>query len=170
MTWRPEKLTRTQLFERRREGARLLKQGKLSQAEIARDLDVSGAAVSQWQAQLAAHHGRLPKARKATGRPAKLSQPQQRRALIRILKRGARAAGFPTERWTQQRVQAVIATEFAVDYHPNYIGRLLQQMGWSVQQPEAHAREQDEQLIRAWLSHDWPRIKKSAAARRRNRV
>jgi transposase len=170
MTWRPEKLTRAQMAERRREGASLVKEGKRPQAAIARELGVSEAAVSQWKAQLTANGGRLPKARTATGRPAKLSQPQQRRALVRILKRGAREAGFPTERWTQQRIQTVIASEFAVDYHPNYVGRLLQQLGWSVQKPEAHAREQDEELIRAWLSHDWPRIKKSAAARRRHRI
>jgi transposase len=64
----------------------------------------------------------------------------------------------------------VIEREFGVSYHQNYISRLLHDLGWSVQKPEQRAIERDEDLIRAWLSRDWPRIKKSAAARRRDRV
>ena len=71
-----------------------------------------------------------------------------------------------TERWTQARVKYVIEREFAVHYHTNYISRLLHNLGWSVQKPDARAVERDEELIRAWLSKDWPRIKKVSAARR----
>jgi transposase len=39
-------------------------------------------------------------------------------------------------------------------------------LGWSPQQPAVYAKERDEELIAAWLRQDWPRIKKSAAARR----
>jgi len=47
---------------------------------------------------------------------------------------------------------------------------LLDDLGWSVQKPDSRAIERDEDLIRAWLSKDWPRIKKSAAAQRRDRL
>ena len=47
MSFRPLKLTPEQLAERRMEGARLLRAGYLSQAEIARELDVSRATVSE---------------------------------------------------------------------------------------------------------------------------
>jgi hypothetical protein len=43
-------------------------------------------------------------------------------------------------------------------------------MGWSVQKPDTRAIERDEELILAWLQQDWSRIKKSIAARRRNRI
>jgi transposase len=86
------------------------------------------------------------------------------------LKRGAIVAGFPTEQWTQARVKKVIEQEFGVVYHQNYISRLLKEMGWSVQKPDPRAIERDEELILAWLKQDWPRIKKSAAAQRRNRL
>jgi DNA-binding CsgD family transcriptional regulator len=46
MTWQPKKLTREQMAERRMEGVRLLEAGSKSQAEIARILGVSEAAVS----------------------------------------------------------------------------------------------------------------------------
>ena len=62
----------------------------------------------------------------------------------------------------------MIKKEFGVRYHANYISRLLHDLGWSVQKPETRAIERDEELIRSWLSKDWNRIKKSAAARRRD--
>jgi transposase len=52
MIWKPKKLTREQMAERRKEGVRLLEQGKKSQAEIARNLGVSEAAVRMWQKKL----------------------------------------------------------------------------------------------------------------------
>src|SRR5690606_22732091 len=103
------------------------------------------------------------------GRPAKLSTAQKRQ-LKRALKRGARAAGFPTERWTLARVQQLIKREFGVSYHRNHLSWLLGQLDWSVQQPLPRAAERDEDVIRAWLTGDWPRIKKGAAAWRRRRV
>lgn len=157
------------MAERRRAGFRLLKAGQLSQAAIAQQLGVSPAAVSQWNKRLHQKGLRGAQAQIASGRPAKLNRTH-RQTLARILKRGARAAGFPTEQWTQARIRQVIQREFGVGYHPNYISRLLNQMGWSVQKPESQPRERNEALIRAWLSKDWRRIKKSATARRRNPI
>ena len=169
MSWRPAKLTRVQLAERRQAGATMLLSGQWTQAAIARELGVSEAAVSKWKTKLETKGRHALDALPVPGRPAKLT-PKQQRHLVRLLKRGARKAGFETERWTQQRIQQVIQREFGVHYHPNYISRLMHQWGWSVQKPETRALERDEDLIRAWLSQDWMRIKKSAAARRRDRV
>ena len=169
MEWIPKRLTRQQMEERRREGARLLRSGKHTQAEIGRQLGVSRATVSDWAKQLAKGGLRTLRRRQAGGRPARLTSANQR-ALVRQLKRGAVAAGFPTERWTMSRVRQLIEREFGVHYHLHYINRLLSGLGWSLQQPLPRAAERDEDLIRAWLAQDWPRIKKGAAARRRHRV
>lgn len=107
--------------------------------------------------------------RRASGRPAKLNAAQLRK-LVRLLKRGALANGFETARWTQGRIQKLIKRTFEVTYHVNYVGRLMKQLGWSVQMPETRAIERDEEAIRAWLSHDWERIKKSAAYWRGHRI
>lgn len=157
------------MAERRQEGVRLLQTGQMTQAQIARELGVSEAAVSHWKKRLAEQGAESLRGRKATGRPPRLNR-QQKQALVGKLRAGARAAGFPTEQWTQRRVQQVIEREFGVRYHQNYISRLLHSLGWSVQKTEPRALERDEELIRAWLSRDWPRIKKSAAAQRRHRV
>ena len=50
--WRPSNLTPEQIEERRMECGRLLREGGLSPAEIARRLGVSRRAVSQWAQQI----------------------------------------------------------------------------------------------------------------------
>ena len=157
------------MAERRAEGVRLLEAGERTQAEIARHLGVTEAAVSKWKKQLVEEGPQALKARKATGRPPKLDEVAKAK-LVKKLEEGAIAAGFPTEQWIQARVKKLIKREFGVDYHQNYISRLLDDLGWSVQKIDPRAIERDEELIRAWLRRDWPRIKKSTAARRRDRV
>jgi len=97
MTWYPRQLTRAQLAERRREGFELLRRKRLSQKAIAKKLGVSKAAVSQWQKRLGEEGMKGAKARVASGRPSKLGQKEQER-LLAILKRGAKRAGFKSER------------------------------------------------------------------------
>ena len=157
------------MAERRTEGVRLLQAGKMSQVQIARHLGVSEATISKWKKMLDQDGPEGLRARKASGRPPKLRAAEKQK-LVQILEQGALAAGFPTEQWTQARVKKVIEREFGVHYHRDYISRLLHGLGWSVQKPDPRAIERDEELIRAWLDQDWPRIKKSAAARRRDRL
>jgi putative transposase len=72
--WRPAHLTPEQIEERRLAAARLLGQGRLSQAEIARQLGVSRASVCRWAATLAQEGGRGLQARSITGRPLRLGE------------------------------------------------------------------------------------------------
>ena len=169
MTWRPSKLTREQMEEGRLEGGRLLKEGKLSKAEIARQLGVTRGSVGVWAKAIEAGGMRRLRKRKSSGRRSKLTA-ENRSELKRLLDRGALAAGFPTDRWTLVRVSELIKKEFDISYHPNSLQRVLDQMGYSVQKPLPRAAERDEELVKAWLEKDWPRIKKVAAARRNRRV
>ena len=155
--------------ERRLEGGRLLKAGKMSKAEISRHLGVSRATVGEW-ARIVETKGRCGlRKRKATGSASKLSNSQKEKLKTK-LDRGALASGFPTDRWTLERVQKLIKKEFDVIYHPNYLNRLLRRLGFSPQKPLPQAIEQEKELVEAWLQGNWPRIKKVTAARRKNRV
>jgi transposase len=145
--------------ERRREGARLIRRGRLSRAEIARQLGVSRRAVENWAQTLKAGGLRRLRRRKASGRPPKLS-PAQQSQLKRLVRRGALAAGFESDRWTLARIRQLINQEFKIVYHRNYLNRLLRKLGLTPQVPLPRAVERDEELIRAWIEHDWPRIKK----------
>ena len=164
--WRPRKLTPEQLEERRLAAGRLLRSGHLSQAEIARRIGVSPAAVSQWAKRLRDGPRGLAGLRRRgkSGRPPRLTSAQWQE-LLRILARGATASGFETERWTLPRVRAVIVRHFGVTYHVAYLSTRLRDLGWTVQVPTVRAAERDEELIRAWLNRDRPRIKERLAAR-----
>jgi transposase len=155
--------------ERRLEGGRLLKAGRQSQAEIARQVGVSRATVSEWARKVKEEGIRGLRKRKANGGISKLSKEQKQR-LKGFLVRGALACGFSTDRWTLQRVDELIEREFGVTYHPNYLNRLLDKLGFSPQKPLPQAVEQERELVRAWLEHDLPRVKKGAAVVRRNRI
>jgi transposase len=164
--WRPRKLTPGQLEERRLAAGRLLRAGRLSQAEIARRLGVSPAAVCQWAKQLRDVPSGFAGLRRhlKPGRPPRLTSSQWQEVL-ETLARGAKRSGFETERWTLPRARAVIERRFGVTYHVDYLSTRLRELGWTAQVPAVWAAERDEELIRAWLDRDWPRIKKRLAAR-----
>src|SRR5918998_933095 len=47
------------------------------------------------------------------------------------------------------------------------LARRLKALGWSPQCPAAYAKERNDELVRAWLRHDWPRINKRLVAQGR---
>jgi putative transposase len=145
--------------ERRLAGATLLRQGQLSQAEIARHLGVRRASVCRWAATLAQEGRRGLEARPIPGRSPRLDETAWAR-LGRLLDRGAMAAGFATERWTLNRIAALIEREFGVSYHPRYLERPLKAHGFSVQRPATRAKERDELVIAVWPKRDWVALNK----------
>jgi putative transposase len=160
--WRPTQLTSEQLEERRLTAATLLRQGQLSQADIARHVGVSRASVCRWAATLAQEGPRGLAARPNLGPPPRLDERAWAR-LGRLLDQGALAAGFATERWTLKRIAALIAREFGVHYHPRYLERPLKAHGFSVQRPATRAKERDELVIAVWPKRDWVALKKRRA-------
>jgi putative transposase len=169
MSWTPAELTRAQLEERRLEAARLLRQGKLSQSEIATHLGVTPAAVHKWRRRLDEGGKRALRRAATPGRPCELTREQEQQ-LFRLLDAGAAAAGFDSERWTLPRVRQLIEREFGVSYHARSLSAFLRRRGWSRRQPASQDKRRDEELIRAWLSKGWPRIKKVAATRARDHL
>jgi putative transposase len=141
----------------------------MSKAEVSRYLGVSRATVGEWAKTIEVKGIRGLRKRKAVGSASKLSNPQKEK-LKKKLDRGALASGFPTDRWTLERVQKLIKKEFGVIYHLNYLNRLLRKLGFSPQKPLPQAVEQEKELVEAWLQGDWPRIKKVTASGRKNRV
>jgi transposase len=157
--WRPTHLTSEQMEERRLAGATLLRQGRLSQAQIARRLGVSRASVCRWAATLAQEGRRGLEARPIPGRIPRLDEKAWAR-LGRLLDGGAVAVGFATERWTLKRIAALIEREFGVHYHPRYLERPLKAHGFSVQRPATRAKERDELVIAVWPKREWVALKK----------
>jgi putative transposase len=69
------------------------------------------------------------------------------------------AAGFATERWTLQRIAALIERAFGIHYHPRYLERPLKAHGFSVQRPATRAKERDELVIAVWPKREWVALK-----------
>jgi transposase len=157
--WQPAHLTPAQMEERRLAAAALLRQGRLTQAAIARHLGVSRASVSRWAAALHQQGRSALRARPKSGRPPRLDARAWTR-LGRLLGRGAAAAGFESERWTLRRIAALIEREFGVRYHPRYLERPLKAHGFTVQRPASRAKERDELVIAVWPTRDWVALKK----------
>src|SRR5262245_12918926 len=161
--WQPSRLTADQMEERRLEGGRLLRAGELSQAEIARRLGVSRMTVSDWAKALRQGGPAALRRRPKTGRPPR-RPPEQWRLAREALGEGAIAAGYETERWTLDRIRALIRKLFGVAYHAHYLSERLKALGWSAQVPTPRAAQRDEERIRRWRERDWPRIKKRPGA------
>jgi transposase len=143
---------------RRRIAVEFLQDGK-TLTEVTHLLHVSLSSVKRWKKAFQQGGLAALTPKRHPGPRSKLSLAQKRR-LRQILLEGPIAAGFLTDLWTCRRVAEVIRRAFDVSYHADHLGRVLHALGFSPQKPQRRARERDEQAIRRWRKHDWPRIKK----------
>lgn len=165
--WIPTRLSPEQREERRRAAAVLfprVRRGTLSQAAIARRLGVSREAVRQWYVTWEQAGVRGLRARPRHGPQPRLSAAEWCRLAV-LLRRGAVAAGYDTEQWTLKRVAHLIRREFGVRYHYRYLERPLKALGFRPQRPAVQAKERDDELVGAWVKHDWALIKKRLGER-----
>ena len=145
--------------QKRRLAAGRLFERKLSPAQVGRQLGVSRQAATRWYHRWRAQGREGLRGAGGTGRPCKLSREQLGQLSAALLE-GSKAHGYRTELWTLRRIAAVIRRRFGVTYHPGHVWRVLGQLGWSCQRPEARARERNEPAIRRWLRYRWPVLKK----------
>jgi transposase len=130
-----------------------------TQAQIAEALGVSEGAVSQWFKKVREQGLQSLRSRKGGGPKPKLTA-EQLESLPELLKKGPEAYGFRGDVWTRARVGAVIQQEFGVAYSDGHVGRLLGQIGWSLQKPTERASQRDEAEIARWNAETWPELKK----------
>jgi transposase len=150
---------------RRERAAELFAQGR-SQAQVAGELDVSRQSASRWQTRWQADGTQALRSRGPTGRRPKVPD-RALEAIEQALLEGALAHGFDTDVWTLDRIAVGIQGLTGVTLSNPSVWRLLRgRLGWTVQRPERHAKERDEQAIQHWVQHEWPRIKKGHAPTR----
>ena len=147
------------LVDRRRRALALLDEG-LSLNEVGRRIGCDASSVMRWRNAQRRSGAEALKVRFSPGRPPKLSATQ-RDHLVELLLEGPLAHGYRTNLWTTARIAQLIQREFAVSYHRDHIGRLMDSLGWSHQKPERRALERDEEAIAHWKQQDWPRVKKT---------
>jgi transposase len=144
------------LEARRTIAARLFERG-MSLTEVAAVVGSSVSSAHRWR-KVWKQGGEL-RSKPHPGRPPKLST-HQLTELAAALASGTRDWGYAPDGWTGPLVRDMIQRLFGVDFHPEYVPRLLHQLGWSVQKPERRARARDERAIARWRRDAWPRLKK----------
>lgn len=122
--------------EWRRVRAWELSQQGWKQRDIAMALDVTPGAVSQWLKRAREQGLEALRHRVAVGPPPRLT-PEQLRQIPALLQRGARAYGFPSNQWTNQRIAKLLEQIFGVHYHPTHIRRLLRRAAAQAAAPES---------------------------------
>ena len=147
-----------ELEARRRRAAEFFRERK-PLAEIAQLVGASLSSVKRWKRAWLDGGVAALAAKPHPGPAPKLSWKQMQQ-LISIVLRGAVASGFRNELWTCARVAVITRKKFGVSYHPDHVGRILHDLGFSPQKPQRVAREQDRTAVARWRRQDWPRIKK----------
>ena len=117
---------------RRLRAAEYFSAGQMTQAAIARELETSRQSVSRWDRQWQRGGARTLEGAGRAGRKPKLNEGQRRR-LATALRRGARAYGFGSDRWTLDRASALIEQLTGVVYHRGHVWRILRGMRWTLQ-------------------------------------
>ena len=148
-------------LEARRIIAARLFERATSLTEVAAVVGSSISSAHRWRK--AWKHGSKLRSKPHPGRAPKLSAHQQGE-LVAALAHGTRSWGYAPEGWTGPLVRDVIQRLFGVEFHPEYVPRLLHRLGWSPQKPERRARERNEADIARWRRESWPRLKKEPRA------
>ena len=150
-----------ELEARRRRAAEFFQERK-PLAEIVRLVGASLSSVKRWNRVWQVGGVAALAAKPHPGPTPKLSRDQKQQ-LVMILKDGPTRAGYRTDLWTTARVTEVVRKSFRVRYHPDHVGRILHDLGFTPQKPQQVAREQDAAEVECWRRDDWPRIKKKPA-------
>ena len=150
--------------EYRRFQAWQLKQQGWSQTRIAGALGVTNGAVSQWFKSVREDGLNALRSRRGGGPKSGLSAAELQQ-LPALLKRGAEAYGFRGAVWTRARVGQVIRQQFGVLYSDSHVGRLLAQVGWTLQKPTEQADRRDEAKVTEWCEETFPELKKKPPPR-----
>lgn len=147
--------------ERRRRAIEMITAGE-RQADVARTLGVTPAAVCIWWSNYRKKGDRALVRKSRPGRPPEIKRSLLNR-LPRLLHRGALSFGYQSDIWTTDRVAEVIEREFGYRYHRDHVCRILHQLGLTWQRPTRRAFERNEEAIRDWVEHRWTAIKKKPA-------
>ncbi|MEY9913685.1 transposase [Catenulispora sp. MAP12-49] len=132
----------------------------LSDADIAKQLQVTDRSVARWRAAFTGGGYDALLSKGAAGRPLLLTAEQQRE-LAAALKLGPAEHGWSDDqRWTLVRIRDLIWKLFGVRYKSlSTVWELMKRIRFSWQVPTRRAAERNEELILAWREEQWPDIK-----------
>lgn len=151
------------LSHKEREKVRLsagkLFQKGVPQAEVARQLKATPAAVNYWHKAWKKNGIKGLKSKGHTGFASKLTADKRKTFKQAILK-GPQEYGFATNLWTLSRLAAVMKKTAGIKFGHNHTWEIVRSLGFTCQKPRVQAKERDEAVIRAWKEKRLPGLKK----------
>jgi len=153
----------TSLSREQREKVRF-KAGKLfkkniPQAEIARRLKVTPAAVNYWRTEWDKHGKEGLKSKGHPGFQSRLTEDKRILFKQAILK-GPLEYGFETNLWTLSRLATVMKKVTRIKFGHNHTWEIVRELGFTCQKPQVRAVQRDEAAIKAWKEKRLPGLKK----------
>lgn len=145
-----------------REMAIVAMQNGKTPEDVADFYDVGRSTVFNWRKEYLEKGPSALLVKKASGRPARLSDAQMAKLRKLVVGRDPRQLQFDFAMWTRQMVRDLIKREFGTDYTLQAVGNILHRMGLSPQKPLVRAYEQNPELVRQWKEEEYPRIQKAA--------
>lgn len=104
------------------------------------------------------------RARKATGRPRRLTPAQEKQVFRWVNGRDPRQHGLDFGLWTRAIVAELIQKKFGVKLGLTAIGELLAKLGLTPQKPLQRAYQRDPKAIEKWQHETYPAIARHAKA------
>lgn len=101
---------------------------------------------------------RALRAKKATGRPRRLTSAQEREVFRWINGRNPKQHGLEVSLWTRAVVAKLIAEKFSVRLGLTAVGELLARIGMTPQKPKTRSVERNEIDIVNWKELTWPTL------------
>lgn len=102
------------------------------------------------------------KEKKAPGKEPSLNKRQLNWIFNRIKNKSPLQLQFPFALWTRDMVRQLIERQYGINLSLATVGRILAKMGFSFQKPTYRAYQQDETLVKQWLSKEYPQITRMA--------
>ena len=152
------KLSHAQLEAIRFQAVKAVQAGQPPTA-VARALGLYPARVFVWLAAYRAGGWDALRARKASGRPKRLTGSQLRWMYNTVTSKNPLQLQFPFALWTRAMIGTLIRRQYGIKLSAISVGRLLAQMGLSCQKPLSRAFEQDATLVKQWIERDFPKIR-----------
>lgn len=155
------KVSHAKLEETRFEAVRRVHAGE-SPTAVARDMGLYTNRIFIWLAAYRSGGWDALRSRKAMGRPKRLAAKQIRWIYDTVTTKNPLQFKLPLALWTRAQIRTVIAQRFSIQLSLVSVGRLLAQLGLTVQRPLFRAYQQDSSFVERLLKEEYPKFRLQA--------